>query len=73
MEVCREGALHGYAGTWTFFRADSAEDKDINSWFRCLRTYEVVGESSSSGFIIRRQLKKSDSHIFIRCTACKAL
>lgn len=46
--VCSENAIKGFAGKWTFFRADSANDSSISSQFRCLRTYDLVCESKIS-------------------------
>lgn len=45
---CRDGSLRGFAGVWTFYRVDSADDADINSTFRCLRTYEAIGAHLTS-------------------------
>jgi len=39
---CRDDSVKGFAGNWSFYRPDSAEDEAVNSSFRCLRTYETL-------------------------------
>ena len=44
--MCSHNEIKGFAGRWTFYRPESADEESVSSQFRCLRTYDLVGEPS---------------------------